>query len=388
MAAMRTGSAALTTLLLWALAAPALAEEPAAAGPATGPSAAARAAERRRILERLRCEGLAAEECFIPVDAAAEDDAPPLYYDPEGRPVTPGDVGPEYLTAQLRAEVVSHEETRVVEAGAELEDQRYAEARFFGVTDHFLDPPLDFYRDPAKSIGRQPLLFLDQIRPEDFDFPIVVNERVQDWMVYFLTSGRKYYTRWLGRSKRYETMIRPRLKSAGLPETLLYQAMIESGFSPYAYSYAKAAGVWQFIPETGRRYGMQVDWWVDERRDPELATEAAIGYLTFLYKRFGDWFLATAAYNSGEGKIDRAIQRYGTRDFWEMSKGDYLRQETKDYVPKIIAAAILGRYPDRYGLAQDVKEWLAPLDAEPPMCTMPVSDEQRLDVLSRGGAAR
>ncbi len=314
-------------------------------------------AERRRILERIRCQDVVAEKCYIPEDADAQDDPPPLYYDAEGRPVTSAQVDAEFLLNEMRTQLERHEENRVVQAGAELEDERFSELRFFGVTDHYLDPPIDFYKDPVKSISRQPMLFLDQIRPEDFDIPIVVNERVQDWMVYFLTTGRKYYVRWLGRSTRYESMVMAKLTQAGMPRALFYQAMIESGFSPYAYSYAKAAGMWQFIAETGRRYGMQVDWWVDERRDPEMATDGAIGYMAFLHKRFGDWYLAAAAYNSGEGKIDRAIQRYGTRDFWEMSKGDYLRQETKDYVPKMLAAAILGKYADRYGLTKDVQEW-------------------------------
>lgn len=330
-----------------------------------GPANAAEegnAAERRRILERLRCEGVESDDCFIPDDAQDADDPPPLYYDAEGRPVSASQVDIDYLVEQIRSELERHEEKRVVEAGEELQDQRFAEMRFFGVTDHYLDPPIDFYKDPIKSITRQPLLFLDQIRPEDFDIPLVVNERVQDWMVYFLTSGRKHYTRWLGRAKRYQPMINARLDEKGMPRALFYQAMIESGFSPYAYSYAKAAGMWQFIAETGRRYGMQIDWWVDERRDPQRATLAAMDYMTFLHKRFGDWYLASAAYNAGEGKIDRAIQRYGTRDFWEMSKGDYLRQETKDYVPKMIAAAILGTYAERYGLVADVKEWLEPLE--------------------------
>ncbi len=239
-----------------------------------------------------------------------------------------------------------------------------SELTFFGVTDHFRDPHWAYYQDPVQSVQRAPMLMIDQVDPGDFDYPIVVTDRVEDWMVYFLTRGRKHYTKWLGRKQRYEPFISEQLAAAGMPQDLIYQSMIESGFSPYAYSWAKAAGIWQFIPSTGRRYHMQIDWWVDQRRDPYIATGGAIGYLEYLYGLFGDWQLASSAYNAGEGKIGRAISRYDTRNFFELCQGDYLKPETKDYVPKIIAAAILGHYPDRYGLTEEVPEWFEPWEFE------------------------
>jgi membrane-bound lytic murein transglycosylase D len=125
--------------------------------------------------------------------------------------------------------------------------------------------------------------------------------------------------------------------------------MIESGFNPIAYSPASASGLWQFMPSTARSYGLRVDSWVDERRNPEKATTAAVSYLSALYKRFGDWQLAVAAYNAGEGKIQRGLEKYKAKNFWDLAAGDYLPLETKRYVPKLIAAIIIAHEPERYG---------------------------------------
>jgi len=139
------------------------------------------------------------------------------------------------------------------------------------------------------------------------------------------------------------------LKEKGLPEDLVYLAMIESGFNPYAYSRAKATGPWQFISPTGKRYGLKSNWWVDERRDPEKSTIAAAGYLKDLYDMFECWYLAAAGYNAGENKIANGMKRYRTEDFWELTKYRYLKQETKHYVPQMIAAALLAKDPEKYG---------------------------------------
>jgi membrane-bound lytic murein transglycosylase D len=181
------------------------------------------------------------------------------------------------------------------------------------------------------------------------DIPLVMNDRVQDWIDYFQGRGRSHFERYLARSAKYIPMIRRVLKQHGLPQDLVYLAMIESGFNPHAYSRARATGTWQFIYQTGVRYGLQVDQWVDERRDPEKSTVAAAKYLKDLYDRYNNWYLAAAGYNAGEGKIDRAIRKYATEDFWELSRGKYLRNETKDYVPKLIAAAMIARDPQKYG---------------------------------------
>ncbi|HEB51442.1 MAG TPA: LysM peptidoglycan-binding domain-containing protein [Desulfobulbus sp.] len=182
-----------------------------------------------------------------------------------------------------------------------------------------------------------------------YDFPVVVNKQVEFYLNLFQGRQRKYFKRWLGRSTRYLPLIRRELKEAGLPGDLAYLAMIESGFNPSAYSRAHAAGLWQFIKGTGRNYGLRIDSWVDERREPEKATRAAVAYLSNLYSEFNDWYLAVAAYNAGEGKIRRAIKRYRTRDFWQLARHRYLRLETKRYVPKLIAAIMIARNPEQYG---------------------------------------
>jgi membrane-bound lytic murein transglycosylase D len=143
--------------------------------------------------------------------------------------------------------------------------------------------------------------------------------------------------------------MRSLLKENGLPEDLVYLALIESGFNPQAYSRRKASGPWQFIYLTGIRYGLNSNWWVDERRDPEKSTIAAAKYLKDLYDMFECWYLAAAGYNAGEKKIASAMKRYQTEDFWELAKYRYLKQETKDYVPQMIAAALIAKDPEKYG---------------------------------------
>ncbi|MBI5683161.1 MAG: transglycosylase SLT domain-containing protein [Deltaproteobacteria bacterium] len=134
-----------------------------------------------------------------------------------------------------------------------------------------------------------------------------------------------------------------------MPEDLAYLALIESGFNPYAYSRAKAVGMWQFIRGTGLKYGLKINAWVDERRNPEKATISAVNYLKDLYAMFGSWELATASYNAGEGKIIKAINMHNTKDFWTISQKKYLKRETKDYVPKFLAAILVAKEPEKYG---------------------------------------
>lgn len=186
----------------------------------------------------------------------------------------------------------------------------------------------------------------------DSDIPLTLNGQVEYFIRYFQTSGRKSFSKWLSRSERYIPMMKEVLKKHELPEDLVYLAMIESGFTPHAVSVASAVGPWQFISGTGKRYDLRIDQWIDERRDPLKSTVAAALYLKELYAMFNnDWYLAAAGYNAGENKILRAIDRYNTRDFWEISKGSYLKRETKEYVPKLLAAAIIAKEPARYGFA-------------------------------------
>jgi membrane-bound lytic murein transglycosylase D len=182
-----------------------------------------------------------------------------------------------------------------------------------------------------------------------YDFPITMNKQVEFYLNLFQTKQRSYFERWLARSTRYLPYIKANLREAGLPQDLAYLAMIESGYNPSAYSKSHAVGLWQFISSTGKNYGLRIDSWVDERREPEKATLAAIDYLNFLYNEFGSWYLAVAAYNAGEGKIGRGIKKYKTDDFWVLASKDYLALETKRYVPKLIAAILIAKEPERYG---------------------------------------
>lgn len=188
------------------------------------------------------------------------------------------------------------------------------------------------------------------------EIPLEVNARVEKWLHRFLGGQRPYFQLWLAREGRYGEMIRGKLRESGLPEELIYLAMIESGFSPRARSPANASGMWQMVEGTARRYGLRVDPFVDERRDPVRATEAALDYLEDLYGEFGSWYLAAAGYNAGERRVARALRARasapwdGRRDrdlFWHIM--EELPEETREYVPMMIAAMILARDPQRYG---------------------------------------
>src|SRR6267143_578898 len=184
-------------------------------------------------------------------------------------------------------------------------------------------------------------------------YPVALNPQVKFFLDRFTGSSREAVTLWVHRSSRYLAMIREVLRTRGLPEDLAFTAMIESGFKPDAVSRVGAKGMWQFMAGTARRYGLRVDRWVDERLDPEKSTVAAAAYLRDLYNQFGSWALAQAAYNAGEVKVTRAIQKTGSRDFWTLAQSRHLRRETKEFVPQIHAATVIGRDPDRYGFDFD-----------------------------------
>lgn len=193
-----------------------------------------------------------------------------------------------------------------------------------------------------------------KLKHTQFDYPITINSRVEFWIDYFTGKGRPHFERYLERSEYFIPYIAPLLKQNGMPEDLVYLAMIESGFNNHARSQAKAVGPWQFMAATGKRYGLGVNWWVDERRDIHKSTLAAVGYLRDLYLIYGSWELAAASYNAGEAKIARGVRRYATKDFWVLSRHRFLRPETRDYVPKIIAAAILAKNREQFGFAPRV----------------------------------
>ena len=188
--------------------------------------------------------------------------------------------------------------------------------------------------------------------------------RVQHFIQLFAGRVKAEFEKSLQRQTRYGAIISQKLRDGGLPEDLTYLALIESWYDPNAYSKAAAVGMWQFMAGTGRGAGLRVDWWVDERRDPIRATEAAVRMLSGLRTQFGSLFLAAAAYDGGDGRITRGLARYaskfegveGEERFFTLANTKALRPETRDYVPKIIAAALVGKEPARYGVDVDSLE--------------------------------
>jgi membrane-bound lytic murein transglycosylase D len=189
------------------------------------------------------------------------------------------------------------------------------------------------------------------VESEVLDLPIELNEAVLSCIDLYQDRLRDWFESALSRGQRYLPRIREVFAEEGIPRDLAYVALVESAFKTNAYSRARARGVWQFIASTGKRYGLQVDWWVDERSDPDKATRAAARYLKELHDLFGDWDLALAAYNAGERKIVRGMTRYKKDDFWELRKTRALKRETKNYVPLIHAAIVIAKAPERYGFA-------------------------------------
>ncbi len=187
----------------------------------------------------------------------------------------------------------------------------------------------------------------------EYDIPVEVNDAVLAYVRFFQTEpARSHFVRWLGRYQMYQERYRSILRASGLPGDTVFLAMIESGFANLAYSRARASGPWQFIASTARRMGLKQDFWVDERRDPEKAARAASRYLEELYQQTGDWRLAWAGYNAGVNRILRA-QRLGQTDFWTMARGRFIRKETKGYVPKLMAAAIVAKHQEAFGFRSE-----------------------------------
>lgn len=191
----------------------------------------------------------------------------------------------------------------------------------------------------VNAIGEEELRELLKVR----------NGRVEFFIRYYQTRGARFFRKWLIRSGEYLSLVKGILREEGIPEDIAYLPLIESGFSPLAHSRAGAVGIWQFVEGTARRYGLRVDWWIDERRDVEKATRAAAAYLRDLYETFGSWFLALAAYNAGEGRVIKAVMRYKTSDPWYILNKRIFKRETRNYIPKFIAAVTIAKDPERYG---------------------------------------
>ena len=199
---------------------------------------------------------------------------------------------------------------------------------------------------PAASSESQPAA----LREESLDTILIVrNEKVEGHMRFFHTAIRDRFEQWLTRLSHYRPLVERIFSEFDLPSDLVYLSLVESGFNPHAYSRAKATGPWQFMKGTAQVYGLRVDQYVDERRDPIKSTVAAARYLRDLYDLFGTWPLAMAAYNAGEGKVMRALQKANGESFWDIAATKHIRRETKEYVPRFMAATIIAKDPSQFG---------------------------------------
>ncbi len=182
--------------------------------------------------------------------------------------------------------------------------------------------------------------------------PLIRTARVERHIRYFQMSKHDHFEQWLTRLNHYKPLVEKIFAQFQLPDDLVFLSLVESGFNPKAYSRARAAGPWQFMKATGKSYGLRVDDYVDERRDPIKSTVAAARYLRDLYDLFGTWPLAMAAYNAGERKIQRALRKAKAETFWEIAQTKFIRRETREYVPRFMAAAIIAKNPDQYGFEE------------------------------------
>ena len=220
---------------------------------------------------------------------------------------------------------------------------------------------------PDEELSRAPHDALDdEVAPEDdrplelaplpptlpsYDIPMAYNDQVQFWIDFYTGRHREVFEAGLERSGRYMGLFREIFSESGLPLDLIHMAHVESAYKTSAYSRSHARGIFQFISGTGRRYGLRIDYWVDDRLDPEKSARAAVAYLSDLHDEFGDWYLALAAYNAGEGRIRSALRKSGRDDFWGIARTNWIRRETKNYVPAILATVMIAKDPSRYGLA-------------------------------------
>ncbi len=306
--------------------------------------------------QNLQSDGLFAEALARTDEAICEVVAVPAGYEPQTAYI-------EYLA-------------ELIDEANELETSMLSFEEGFEENQELVSlPPLDLFVD--EDIGVVEIEEIEESLLPESDFPLVLNPTVEKFLEAMSSPGeyRNRIAIGLGRAGSYLPMIREKMEAADLPVDLSYLPLIESAYSNRAYSRARAVGMWQFIASTGRHYDLDVGSLVDDRRDPVLATDAAIAYLDDLYGQFGDWYLALAAYNSGSGNVRRAIRRSGSKDFWVLLR--YLPRETRNYVPAFIASVIVAHDPEKYGFE-------APRDEPWQFDSIEVPDALDLQVLASG----
>ena len=277
---------------------------------------------------------------LIDENETSEDDPDPnlVPLDTEGPPPEAADQNAPTTSAVPRAEDLLQPNP----TGSSPATVRFSDA---------LNPPAELMPTQDPSINAA-----DPTEYASYNVPIVMDPSVQAHIRYFNTAIHDRFGQWLLRLSRYRPIVETIFSEFHLPSDLVYLSLVESGFNPYAYSRAKATGPWQFMKGTAKVYGLRVDTYVDERRDPIKSTVAAARYLRDLYDLFGAWPLAMAAYNAGEGKVMRALHKAKAESFSDISKTRLIRRETKEYVPRFMAATIIARNPDRYGFTQESAE--------------------------------
>jgi membrane-bound lytic murein transglycosylase D len=313
-----------------------------------------------------------------------------------GEPTAAEEPAPEEEEAtseEVEAESAELEEMRALE-GAALDPQARPNAevmqslRRLGLANPLRMRMLDALDEPTFREDDTPaelplitdLANFDVAQIQDrYDIPVEMQPLVAQYIQFFQGPGRRWFRKWMSRGARYMPVMQPILEQYGLPKDTVYLAMIESGFSANAYSWAHAAGPWQFISSTGKQYGLKQDFWVDERRDPIKATRAAASYLKDLKRELGHWYLAWAGYNTGSGRVRRMVERHGTSDFWVLSEERGLAKETKHYVPKLIAAALVAKNPSAFGFAEEEFEPEPVLEFD----EVELTDAADLDVVAR-----
>ncbi|HEY7217318.1 MAG TPA: transglycosylase SLT domain-containing protein [Candidatus Binatia bacterium] len=286
----------------------------------------------------------------VPMEPEPTPDAAPVEVIP------PPSTSPEQEHGRSNSRERSPQPTHAAPSTAQPARVLRADNRLLELLDKDLDKAIEHPNEPRRL---------------QFSKEVTNNGQVRRFVRYYSTTGKNRFQELLGRSGKYMPMIAKVLSQEGLPEELGYLALLESEFVVKTTSRTGAVGLWQFVASTAVMYGLRIDNWVDERRDPVKSTRAAAAYLKDLHGRYGRWYLATAAYNAGPGTIDRALQQSGAKDFWSLKAKAQLSEETRDFVPKFVAIALIAMDPKKYGLNDVVYE--KPLDYEEVELKTPMS---------------